>query len=74
MVRDPDPSANNHRPVRQIIDALILILLGVEQTEATPEQMQHIANERLPDVWEYLGDRTWCQKYVKALHYTGPRA
>ena len=46
------------------------ILLGVEEAGATPEQMQHIANERLPDVWEYLQDRTWCQEYVKAFSTT----
>ena len=56
--------------MRHVIDALIPILLGVEKAGATPEQMQHIANERLPDVWEYLRDRTWCQEYVKAVSTT----
>ena len=70
IVSDHDPEANKHRPAKQVVDALIPVLVATENTGATPEQMVLLANERLCTVKEYIRDTNWAYEWQKAAAAT----
>ena len=72
-ISDPEPEANKRRPVRQLVDALIPVLVDAEATGTTYERMAEIANRRLVSVLEFTKggsdwDSQWESEAVAMTH------
>ena len=57
-VYDDDPD-DNKRPVKELVQALIVALAEVEARGGTPEQMTEAARKRLVDAREHLDNHDW---------------
>ncbi len=65
-VSDLDPEANKSRPLRDLVDALVEVLVAAEGTGGTPVEIAEAANAELVSVHGYLKTSHWIRAWREA--------